>query len=54
MVQQRQQAEDRHGERVRRLRLRADGRRALAVNLRETISLSRRLFELREAPRRTH
>jgi len=45
-------AQDPEGERVRRQRLRADGQRPLAVNLRETISLSRKLFELRESARR--
>jgi hypothetical protein len=40
------------GERTRRLRLRADGGRPLAVNLRETISLTRGLFDLRDALRR--
>jgi len=40
------------GEHVRRLRLRADGQRPLAVNLKETISLTRKLFELRDAARR--
>jgi len=39
------------GERVRRQRLRADGKRTLDVNLKETISLTRKLFELREAMR---
>jgi hypothetical protein len=43
---------DHEGERVRRLRLRTDGQRAPAVNLRETISLSRKLSELRDALRR--
>src|SRR5688572_9618270 len=37
------------GERVRRERLREDGKRSLAVNLQETITLSRKLFELRDA-----
>lgn len=37
---------------MRRLRLRADGLRSPAVNLRETISLTRKLFELRDAARR--
>jgi hypothetical protein len=46
------QSRDSEGERVRRLRLRADGQRPLAVNLRETISLTRKLFELRDAARR--
>jgi hypothetical protein len=46
------QSHDLDGERVRRLRLRADGRRPLAVNLKETISLTRKLFELRDAARR--
>jgi hypothetical protein len=45
---------DPNGEQVRRLRLRADGRRPLAVNLLETISLTRKLFELRDAARRAH
>jgi hypothetical protein len=40
------------GEHVRRLRLRADGERPLAVNLKETISLTRKLFELRDAAER--
>lgn len=40
------------GEQVRRLRLRTDGLRPLAVNLRETISLTRKLFELHDAARR--
>jgi hypothetical protein len=44
-----QQSEDLDGERVRRLRLRTDGQRPLAVNLEETISLARKLFELRDA-----
>lgn len=34
---------------VRRRRLREDGLRPLAVNLEETIALTRKLFELREA-----
>jgi hypothetical protein len=46
-----QQSYDLEGERVRRLRLRADGRRPLAVSLRETISLTRKLFELRDSAR---
>lgn len=46
------QSHDSDGERVRRLRLRADGQRPLVVNLRETISLTRKLFELRDAARR--
>jgi hypothetical protein len=45
-------AEDQLGEQIRRLRLRADGQRPLAVNLRETIVLTRKLFELREAAQR--
>jgi hypothetical protein len=49
-----QQGQDLEGERVRRLRLHADGRRPLAVNLEETILLTRKLFELREAARRAH
>lgn len=47
-----QQSRDSEGERVRRLRLRADGQRPLVVNLRETISLTRKLFELRDSARR--
>jgi hypothetical protein len=47
-----QQPQDSEGERVRRLRLRADGQRPLVVNLRETISLTRKLFELRDSARR--
>jgi hypothetical protein len=47
-----QRRRDAEGERLRRLRLRADGRRPLAVNLKETISLTRKLFELRDAARR--
>lgn len=52
--QMRGRAHDATGERVRRLRLREDGRRPLAVNLQETISLARKLFELRDAARRAH
>lgn len=44
--------QDPGGEQVRRLRLRADGLRSPAVNLRETILLTRKLFELRDAARR--
>lgn len=44
-----QRSNDVEGERVRRLRLRADGQRPLAVNLEETILLTRKLFELRDA-----
>jgi hypothetical protein len=47
-----QQESDPEGERVRRLRLRADGQRPLVVNLEETISLTRKLFELRDSARR--
>ncbi|HTC59979.1 MAG TPA: hypothetical protein VK691_07645 [Solirubrobacteraceae bacterium] len=47
-----QQLWDSEGERMRRLRLRADGQRPLVVNLRETISLTRKLFELRDSARR--
>lgn len=47
-----QRSSDPDGERVRRLRLRADGQRSLAVNLEETISLTRKLFELRDSARR--
>ena len=43
---------DTEGETVRRLRLRADGKRPPAVNLKETISLTRKLFELRDAAQR--
>jgi hypothetical protein len=43
---------DTDGERLRRLRLRADGQRPLAVNLKETILLTRKLFELRDAAQR--
>lgn len=50
--QSQQRSSDLEGERVRRLRLRADGRRSLAVNLEETILLTRKLFELRDAARR--
>jgi len=46
------QTDDAAGESVRRLRLRADGQRPLAVNLKETISLTRKLVELREAGQR--
>jgi hypothetical protein len=49
-----QQSHDPEGERVRRLRLRADGQRPLVVNLQETIALTRKLFELRDAARRAH
>ena len=42
--QVRQQPRDSEGERVRRLRLRADGQRPLVVNLRATISLTRKLL----------
>lgn len=45
-------AGDRLGGQIRALRLRADGQRPLAVNLSETISLTRKLFELREAAQR--
>jgi hypothetical protein len=47
-----QQSHDLEGERVRRSRLRADGQRPLGVNLKETISLTRKLFELRDSARR--
>jgi hypothetical protein len=50
--QSKQQSHDLEGERVRRLRLRADGQRTLAVNLKETITLTRKLHELRDAARR--
>jgi hypothetical protein len=49
--QSKQQSPDLEGERVRRLRLRADGRRPLAVNLKETITLTRKLHELRDSAR---
>lgn len=52
--QTKQQLQDQDGERVRRLRLCADGQRPLVVNLEETISLTRKLFELRDAVRRAH
>lgn len=45
-------ARDQLGEEVRASRLRADGRRPLAVNLSETILLTRKLFELRDAAQR--
>jgi hypothetical protein len=45
----RQQSRDSEGERIRQLRLRADGERPPAVNLQEAIVLSRKLFELRDA-----
>lgn len=45
-------AQDSQGEQVRKQRLRADGLRPLTENLRETISLTRKLFELRDAARR--
>jgi hypothetical protein len=44
---------DSAGERIRRMRLRADGERPPAVNLQEAIALSRKLFELRDAAQRT-
>jgi len=34
------------------MRLRVDGQRPLALNLKETISLTRKLFELRDAAQR--
>jgi hypothetical protein len=46
------QPDERNGEGIRRMRLRADGERALAVNLQETIVLTRKLFELRDATQR--
>ena len=50
MVEQpKSQVHDVEGDRVRHVRLRADGQRPLAVNLQETISLTRKLFELRDA-----
>jgi hypothetical protein len=51
-AESKQQSHDLEGERVRRMRLRADGRRPLAVNLKETITLTRKLHELRESARR--
>jgi hypothetical protein len=47
-----QRSHDPVGERVRRLRLRADGQRPLVVNLKETISLTRKLSELRDSAQR--
>jgi hypothetical protein len=47
-----QRSYDSEGERIRRLRLREDGQRPLAVNLQEAIALTRKLFRLREAARR--
>jgi len=47
-----QPSNDLEGERVRLLRLRADGQRPLVVNLEETILLTRKLFELRDAAQR--
>jgi hypothetical protein len=47
-----QRSSDLAGERVRRLRLQADGQRPLVVNLKETISLTHKLFELRDSARR--
>ncbi len=47
--QSKRHVHDVEGERVRRVRLRVDGQRPLAVNLEETISLTRKLFELRDA-----
>jgi hypothetical protein len=44
--------DDVDGERVRRQRLLADGSRPPAVNLKETITLARKLFELRDAAQR--
>lgn len=52
MEQPIRQAHDSDGELVRRLRLRADGQRPLAVNLEETISLTRKLFELYDSAQR--
>jgi hypothetical protein len=50
MVEQsKNQGHDVEGDSVRRVRLHADGQRPLAVNLQETISLTRKLFELRDA-----
>jgi hypothetical protein len=46
--QPKRQVHDVEGERVRRVRLRADGQRSLAVNLEETNLLTRKLFELRD------
>jgi hypothetical protein len=50
--QSQQQPHDPEGERVRRLRLRADGQRPLVVNLKETIALTRMLHELRDSAQR--
>jgi hypothetical protein len=50
--QSKQQFHDLEGERVRRLRLRADGRRPLAVNLKETVTLTRKLHKLRDSAQR--
>jgi hypothetical protein len=50
--QSQQQSHDLEGERVRRLRLRADGQRPLSVNLKETIALTRKLHELRDSAQR--
>jgi hypothetical protein len=47
-----QRSHDAEGERVRRARLKADGERPPAVNLQEAITLSRKLFELRNAAQR--
>jgi hypothetical protein len=47
-----QRSYDPEGERVRLLRLRADGQRPLVVNLKETLSPTRKLFELRDSARR--
>jgi hypothetical protein len=53
MTEDRQQRSgDPEGERVRRLRLRKDGERRPAANLQETIVLTRKLFELRDAAQR--
>jgi hypothetical protein len=48
----RQRPQDPEAERIRRLRLKADGERPPAVNLHEAIVLSRKLFELRDAAQR--
>ena len=50
--QSQQQSHALEGERVRRLRLRADGQRPLSVNLKETIALTRKLHELRDSAQR--
>lgn len=53
MAEVRERSQDSKGEWVRRQRLRMDGQRSPAVNLAETISLTRKLFELRDAAQRS-